>query len=142
MTIQQWCFSFKGRLNRRDFWVWIAVWLFASTITSYAAHSDWMEKSMAAFVLVCLLWPMAAVFVKRLHDRNRSAWWAFLIILAWLLLTGDWQNVLPSFWALVVGELLPGAILLLIFIECGVLAGNKGENRYGPEPENVVFFPK
>ncbi|VEB51687.1 membrane protein [Salmonella enterica subsp. enterica] len=23
MTIQQWLFSFKGRIGRRDFWIWI-----------------------------------------------------------------------------------------------------------------------
>lgn len=27
MTIQQWLFSFKGRIGRRDFWIWIGLWL-------------------------------------------------------------------------------------------------------------------
>lgn len=27
MTIQQWCFSFKGRITRRDFWLWMGIWL-------------------------------------------------------------------------------------------------------------------
>lgn len=26
MTIQQWLFSFKGRIGRRDFWIWIGLW--------------------------------------------------------------------------------------------------------------------
>ena len=27
MTIQQWLFSFKGRIRRRDFWIWIGLWI-------------------------------------------------------------------------------------------------------------------
>ncbi len=27
MTLQQWLFSIKGRIGRRDFWIWIAIWL-------------------------------------------------------------------------------------------------------------------
>ncbi|MGA6684729.1 hypothetical protein ACPEHE_08700, partial [Escherichia coli] len=26
MTIQQWLFSFKGRIGHRDFWIWIGLW--------------------------------------------------------------------------------------------------------------------
>lgn len=29
MTIQQWLFSFKGRIGRRDFWIWMATWIIA-----------------------------------------------------------------------------------------------------------------
>lgn len=27
MTLQQWLFSIKGRIGRRDFWIWIAIWI-------------------------------------------------------------------------------------------------------------------
>ena len=26
MTLQQWLFSIKGRIGRRDFWIWIGLW--------------------------------------------------------------------------------------------------------------------
>jgi uncharacterized membrane protein YhaH (DUF805 family) len=26
MTLQQWMFSIKGRIGRRDFWIWMAIW--------------------------------------------------------------------------------------------------------------------
>lgn len=27
MTIQQWLFSIKGRIGRRDFWIWVGLWI-------------------------------------------------------------------------------------------------------------------
>ena len=32
MTIQQWLFSFKGRIGRRDFWIWIVTWIVAMLV--------------------------------------------------------------------------------------------------------------
>ncbi len=77
MTIQQWLFSFKGRIGRRDFWIWIATWVVAMLLLFFVAYNAWLSTQTAAFALVCLLWPTAAVVVKRLHDRGRSGAWAF-----------------------------------------------------------------
>ena len=52
---------------------------------------------------MCLLWPTAAVTVKRLHDRGRSGAWAFLMIVAWMLLAGNWA-ILPGVWQWAVGR--------------------------------------
>ncbi len=85
MTIQQWLFSFKGRIGRRDFWIWMVTWVVAMLLLFFVAYNAWLSTQTAAFALVCLLWPTAAVVVKRLHDSGRSGAWAFLIILAWML---------------------------------------------------------
>lgn len=70
MTIQQWLFSFKGRIGRRDFWIWIGLW-FAGMLALFSlAGKNLLDIQTAAFCLVCLLWPTAAVMVKRLHDRG------------------------------------------------------------------------
>ena len=29
MTLQQWMFSIKGRIGRRDFWIWMTIWVLA-----------------------------------------------------------------------------------------------------------------
>ena len=36
MTIQQWLFSFKGRIGRRDFWIWIGLWFAGMLVLCYA----------------------------------------------------------------------------------------------------------
>ena len=40
MTIQQWLFSFKGRIGRRDFWIWIGLW-FAGTLVLFSLAGNW-----------------------------------------------------------------------------------------------------
>jgi uncharacterized membrane protein YhaH (DUF805 family) len=96
MTIQQWLFSFKGRIGRRDFWIWMVTWVVAMLLLFFVAYNAWLSTQTAAFALVCLLWPTAAVVVKRLHDRGRSGAWAFLIILAWMLVAGTGRCCRPS----------------------------------------------
>ncbi|EHN6508617.1 hypothetical protein KJI93_002877 [Salmonella enterica subsp. enterica serovar Enteritidis] len=40
MTIQQWLFSFKGRIGRRDFWIWIGLW-FAGMLAWMLLAGNW-----------------------------------------------------------------------------------------------------
>lgn len=89
MTLQQWMFSIKGRIGRRDFWIWMAIWVLAMSALFTLAGTHLLNVQTAAFILVCLLWPTAAVTIKRLHDRGKSGLWALLMILAWMLLAGE-----------------------------------------------------
>ncbi|MCZ4059816.1 DUF805 domain-containing protein [Pantoea sp. LMR881] len=130
MTIQQWCFSYRGRLGRRDFWIWQAVWLVSTTLLFVLAGNDLLDTQMAAFGVVCLLWPASAVLVKRLHDRNRRGYWALLLIVAWMLVAGNWSmldGVLP--W--LVGRAIPFIIFGALLLDVGVFRGTKGKNRFG-----------
>jgi uncharacterized membrane protein YhaH (DUF805 family) len=40
MTIQQWLFSFKGRIGRRDFWIWMVIWVLAMAALFYAVSFE------------------------------------------------------------------------------------------------------
>ncbi len=61
MTIQQWLFSFKGRIGRRDFWIWIGLWFAGMLVLFSLAGKNLLDIQTAAFCLVCLLWPTPAV---------------------------------------------------------------------------------
>ncbi len=139
MTIQQWLFSVKGRLGRRDFWIWIGLWLCAMALLFTFAGSNWISTQTAAFILVCLMWPTAAVIVKRLHDRGKSGAWALLVVLAWMLLAGNWGGVLPGIWHWAVGNLLPTIILVMMLLDLGAFVGTQGENKYGKETLAVKY---
>lgn len=130
MTLQQWLFSINGRIGRRDFWIWMGLWLLGMLVLFTAAGREWLELQTAAFVLVCLLWPTAAVTIKRLHDRGRSGLWALLLILAWMLLAGNW-TMLSGIWAWALSRVAPTVILILLLVELGAFAGTRGENKYG-----------
>ena len=138
MTLQQWLFSINGRIGRRDFWIWIGIWVLAMIVLFTLAGGGWLNLQTAAFALVCLLWPTASVIVKRLHDRGRSGLWALLVILAWMLLAGNW-SMLPSILPWVVGKLLPTVIFVMTIIDLGAFVGTQSENKYGKDTLEVKF---
>ena len=156
MTFWQKMFSFEGRLRRQDFWVCtLILWgiSFASVIVgisvmfaplaALAAQSNGVEidnaaalAAMAPFfsllgILVLLqmamIWPSAAIQVKRCHDRDQSGWLVLIIIFGRLL-----------GWIPLIG-IIPGlAAFLFWLINLGILEGTPGPNRYGqsPKPEH------
>ena len=68
MTLQQWMFSIKGRIGRRDFWIWMAIWVLAMSVLFTLAGTNLLNVQTAAFILVCLLWPTAAVTMMAASD--------------------------------------------------------------------------
>ncbi len=138
MTLQQWLFSIKGRIGRRDFWIWMGIWLLAMVILFTLAGGAMLSIQTAAFILVCLLWPTAAVTVKRLHDRGKSGIWALLMVLAWMLLAGNWA-MLPGVWQWGVGRFIPTLIIVMMLIDLGAFVGTQGENKYGKDTQDVKY---
>jgi uncharacterized membrane protein YhaH (DUF805 family) len=80
-----------------------------------------------------LLWVYLALSVKRLHDRDRSAWW----MMPFFVLPGlysQFEDRLPdSYWILPLA-LAACVISLWGFIEMGFLRGTPRANRFGPDP--------
>lgn len=139
MTLQQWCFSFRGRLRRRDFWIWQTVWVLLLMLLFTLAGNGLLDTQTAAFCVVALLWPTSAVLVKRLHDRNKGGQWALLLVLAWMLMAGNW-SMLPGDAQWVVGRFVPTLILIAMLVELGGFSGTAGENRYGKTTQSVVYL--
>jgi uncharacterized membrane protein YhaH (DUF805 family) len=76
---------------------------------------------------------LAAIMIKRLHDRNKSGWWLVPFLVAPLLLhrPSDWLDN-PTLVLLVDG--LAFSLGLWCFIELLCLSGTTGPNRFGPDP--------
>ncbi|VFS70301.1 Predicted membrane protein [Raoultella planticola] len=51
MTLQQWMFSIKGRIGRRDFWIWMAIWVLAMSALFTLAGTHLLNVQTAAFIL-------------------------------------------------------------------------------------------
>ncbi len=118
MIIQQWFFSFRGRVGRRDFWLWQAIWVLLTSLLFFLAGNDLLDTQMAAFGIVCLLWPASAIVVKRLHDRDRRGYWALLLIAAWLLMAGNW-SMTGEVLQWLIGRVLPFIILAGLILDLG-----------------------
>ena len=138
-------FNPSGRINRSTFWlkgilllhlIWgvifiaILVMLLSTDIRGgWASTSlldailwdpeDYIMLILLGVILVAVYWwNNFAVTVKRLHDRNKSAWWLVL----WWAISG-----IGSVFTYGLASI---AIALWAFIELGCLAGTPGQNRY------------
>ncbi|MCY1648197.1 DUF805 domain-containing protein [Caulobacter sp. SL161] len=137
MTFTQTMLSFQGRLRRRDLWIyWIGLLVVAATLfvllerllgLDLTEHRSWI-------LTLLTVWPSYALLAKRMHDRNRSAWWALLLLGSELAGRIEAMVGFPRSLSLtsdVVGIL----VLLWVFIDFGLLEGTPGDNRFGPSPK-------
>jgi len=115
MTVTRALFSFSGRLSRDDYWLKGFLPLLPvaiiNNILAYGVGTDEARAISMAIGIICL-WPSLALASKRLHDRNRSAW--FLA-----------TTLIP------IANIVFG---ILIIIEIWFLRGTVGPNRFGNDP--------
>ena len=76
-------FSFRGRVNRARYLVvqlaLLTFWLVLWPKLSFHFSSQW--EALHWVVAIPMIWINAAITVKRLHDLNRSGWWALAILI-------------------------------------------------------------
>jgi len=76
-------FSFRGRVNRARYLVvqlaLLTFWLVLWPKFSFHFSSQW--EALQWVVAIPMIWINAAITVKRLHDLNRSGWWAVAILI-------------------------------------------------------------
>ncbi len=136
-------FNPSGRINRSTYWLFgvlllsVGWWVIYSLLFVFFLISiglsglddlsdiEYILANAVIFVLIFVIallmnfWNFYAIVVKRLHDRNKSAWWVlfwYLIALLGLPLTLGIATLAVWIWAL---------------IELGFLEGGLGTNSYG-----------
>lgn len=154
-------FGFHGRINRKTFWfasvlVNIAGLLFIALLAYLATGNPispdvwrtpadkaglWAPVWLASFAF--LAWPLTALAVKRLHDRDRPAWlWYAYYGLTVVFSLPPMKNASGA-------ELSPAAgaamIVLLIFgifvfFELAVLRGTVGPNQHGDDTLPAGYY--
>lgn len=109
---------FDGRARRMEYWMFVlinclivVVLSVVDTVVGLFSLGNSVGALTGLYWLVVLV-PSVAVTVRRLHDTDRSGWWALLALLPVL-----------------------GTIVLFVFC---VLAGTPGPNRFGENPKAVV----
>jgi uncharacterized membrane protein YhaH (DUF805 family) len=127
-------FSFAGRANRAKWWL---VGLVNVAILVVLALLAFANGSMATWVVFAIIAIVAAVSglaigAKRLHDRNKSAWWLLVFYVLPNVLSAI-GNVVGS-GAAIAGGLASLAISIWAIVELGCLRGTPGPNPYGPDP--------
>jgi uncharacterized membrane protein YhaH (DUF805 family) len=139
--MMQLLFSFRGRLNRKRYWMTVIVTMAVIILLLLLALVMIREQRfefaaltvLILFILyIPLIWIGLAIGAKRLHDRNKSAWWllVFYALPGILSTAGNYMNDLGFLTLHVVSF----AISLWAFVELGCLRGTPGPNQYGPDP--------
>ena len=140
MSMSQPLISFRGRLNRKAYWmttIGVTV-VVAVVLLIFWALSG--EHELAAFIAIWVLfailyiplvWVGLAISAKRRHDRDKSAWWLLLVYAVPLVLSAASSRIGDSGFFL---DLAGLAIIIWAFVELGCLRGTIGPRRYGPDP--------
>jgi uncharacterized membrane protein YhaH (DUF805 family) len=140
MDLQNLLFRFGGRINRARYWIGIAAifafWLVVIVIIEllpFGTFGDTPSYVVLGAGSIGAIWINLALSAKRLHDRNKSAWW---ILLFWLLpavLISVGAGIGMSSFGLPLA-LAGAAIVMWAFVEMGCLRGTEGQNAYGADP--------
>ncbi|MEI9990745.1 MAG: DUF805 domain-containing protein [Rhizomicrobium sp.] len=183
MGLGHYLFGFSGRINRAKQWAVLLVSLvhvalvcvvFAYTLGGHTivalAHGETTLAAVAASpqghmfgIVFCVLYVVGlyiglAVATKRLHDRNKSAWWLIVFFLLPAVLQIPTFMIMPQLLANIGAAIhaaqnhLPpppqpvqpplvliarGAATIIglwAFVELYILRGTVGDNRFGPDP--------
>lgn len=101
--------TFDGRIPRSEFWLKGVLPIFVINLLLSAIDSIITGGLIATLASIVLIYPMVAIAIKRFHDRNKSGWWALILI-------------------------IPIIGILWVLIEGGIFKGTEGPNNYGPDP--------
>ena len=108
------CVELGGRSSRSEFW-WLH--LFFVTVFLLASLVDVLVGTFLNILFFfAFMWPSIAVSVRRLHDIGRSGWWYLICMVP------------------IIGE-----VFLIVY---WASPGDKGSNRYGPNPNQRTQNPQ
>jgi uncharacterized membrane protein YhaH (DUF805 family) len=108
--------TFSGRARRKEYWMFVLISLLITSILvlidsggNVPEPGEFLFLSSIYSIIVFL--PGLAVFIRRLHDTGRSAWWLLI-------------GLMP----------LLGGLVLLVFM----CLDSDRENRYGSNPKTMA----
>lgn len=159
----QYLFSFKGRINRAKMWLFYFGSFFVIGVMMLLENWYGRAEGLGDFFGGRLMWPhtvlgygiaallialtlayllsYVAVVLKRLHDRNKSAWWLLLFFgvpIAFFALMLTWPAATQAFLKGAAAGVIAFAVTWLTiawyFVELFFLRGTAGDNRFGPDP--------
>ena len=141
MSMMQLLFSFQGRLNRKPYWtmvITVAVVFILLLLLALAALREYglefLPLTIAILVLLYIpvIWIGLALGAKRLHDRDKSAWWLLVFYALPTILSTAADRMEDVEFILL--HAVSFGISVWAFVELGCLRGTVGPNRYGPDP--------
>ena len=110
--------TFSDRASRKEYWGFVLFYMsflvVSVIILGATGGGEWgvlisgILSLLLGILSLLLVIPSLAVYIRRLHDTDHSAWWLFIAFVP-----------------------IIGVIVLLYFL---VIKGTEGTNRFGPDP--------
>ena len=114
MDFKQFYLSAQGRVNRKQWWLWlvlpiIVINLVLSGIDMGIGTYDPQTGAglLSGLFGLATIIPSILVDIKRWHDRDKSGWWVLIVLVP----------IIGWIW---------------FIVEIGFLKGTPGPNRFGP----------
>lgn len=133
------CFTTKGRAQRKEFWIIEGVslifgLLIALLVTFAVFSKPATSASKSSLILIAVLGlafgiASLCVWIRRLHDLNRSEWW---------LLSPIVGKIACKILGFSLFSVLMDLTVLAWLIVLGSIGGTPGENDYGSDPKGRV----
>ena len=137
--------DFQGRVSRRDFWTYIAVYVGLAVLV--AIVQSMVGFALLALLQLALLLPTAGIIARRLQDTGKNGALVWLLMIPVLITTlvtvfaaltfGGFGLILiflPLLWLLSLISLFALVYLLYLCLQ----PGTPGPNAYGPQPAPAV----
>jgi uncharacterized membrane protein YhaH (DUF805 family) len=133
-------FGHRGRINRVKYFLAILLWSVAGicglALVYFVTGS---VDSVAAWIFAAIfvvpgVWSSVVLGIKRLHDRNKTAWWMLLFYLAPYMLNNIASRAEQDSPVEVIAVIAGGVTELWAFVELVCLRGTIGPNQYGDDP--------
>ena len=159
VLIKKYC-CFKGRARRSEYWTWVLAYFLLSFVLSMlnmfimVSRMEVMDPGdplsfymspgyiLLALVGLALFLPNLGVTVRRLHDTNRSGWWAvapivlyvplYIAMLAMIKNGGDNFMSIMVIFGLLSLVALAYCIIMLVWL---CQDSDPQPNKYGPSPK-------
>jgi uncharacterized membrane protein YhaH (DUF805 family) len=132
----------SGRFTRLQWWrfqIWAMFGFIVVLFASINIANDTLRVAFVALAVAALFLTWIIVGLKRLHDRNKSAWWLALFYAAPFLLPSGAYTMGPDYALYFAAP--AGVINLWALIELGFLRGSLGRNRFGVNPTGIEVPP-
>jgi uncharacterized membrane protein YhaH (DUF805 family) len=130
-------FGASGRINRAKYWRSVLIFIGAGLMTAvilFTAAGIAAPLFIITVIVVLIPWLLwgFSFTTRRLHDRDKSAWW----LVVFYLLPGVLGQIAEAASTVLHYALALAAFALTIrgFVEIGCLRGTAGSNAYGPDP--------
>ena len=149
--------TFSGRSTRAESWWWALFTYLTSIIlvvvdTATGTIGMFGDSGLLGQLFeVAILVPTLALGARRLHDINRTGWWLFLVLGFFPMAAIGGGILLVSFFLLdnlliltvlgftmVIGFGILGIIGIIVLIVWAIKRGDKGPNKYGPDPRQDI----